>query len=150
MNLSQFFQTKIITALRSVLGQDEVKAQSIGILNSICGHIIRPEGEADMVFRIYEDEHGIILKVGVNRTDVMNETIFIANPEDIITHVLEYVKEWDKTPNFGRLGMRADEFEAENGTLTGVDASQYDGLDEIESSDEIELEVNESMVQEIK
>lgn len=150
MNLSQFFEYKIIPSLREVLGQDNVKASQVGVIQSICGHIIRPEGEADMTFRISEDQHGIELALGVNRADVMNVRAYIEDPSLIFDEIINFVKQWSGVNNFGRQGTRAEAWEKVHGTLTGVNPVEYNGLDEIENSDKFDDSGDEAVIRELE
>jgi hypothetical protein len=145
MNLSAIFETKVIPFLREALGCENVRASNVGILNSICGHIIRPEGEADFVFRISEDEYGIELSQSVNRVDSMRQTCYLENPLQITEEILKFVAEYAGIPVLGRIATRSEEFEKTNGTLTGINPELLYGEDEVkeevpslddESSDE--------------
>lgn len=149
MQLSQFFGTRIIPVLRSLFGEENVTASGVSAVNSICGNIVRPGNDANIVFRITEDNIGIVLALGVGRTDVMNQSSYIQDPSLIIDLIRDYVKEWEGVESVGRMGTREEYYEKNKGTLTGVKPSEVDGLDDVKAASTYEDEANDVKIAEL-
>lgn len=149
MNLSQIFQTRIIPALRAKYGEAEVTASGVSAVNSICGNIVRPGNDANIVFRITEDNFGIVLALGVLRTDVMNQSCYIEDPLLIYDLICDYVEEWEGVESSGRMGTREEYYEKNKGTLTSVKPSEVDGLDDIKAASSFEDEAEETKILEL-
>jgi hypothetical protein len=130
MKLFEILKAKIIPSLRQIFGNDEVQCGSDTRVPGVSGYIKTADSLADVYFGINEINEKIILTLDLNSVDFQGVSHVFDDPTLIYDLIVEFAKEHADYQQIGRVVSRKEQFEIDNGTLTGVNPKEYTGTRE--------------------
>lgn len=127
MNFYTLMKDVVLSSLKKV-----IPGITLIQIPGLAGTWFQLEGSPISFFVRESSEGDFILKVSISNIYVPTETFVFSDPIDLVELINSKLSEWKEIPVEGRTWSKAEDYERNYGSLTGVDFEKEFGIEDEE------------------